>query len=340
MSENTSRYEEHIIYSYTKIFGKYESSNLSIQIVFGSHFWPKYFYVIIIKDNSNLDINTQEWNKWNYRNYIEDLCYSLSLKYWKVFWYLWLLKDESIYKVIDFSQNKLKYWYLPWNTQNNRVDITDELNLYTNIWPFSERILNKLTTWDEKLFKFLDIVYFYHKWILNSEFDIEISYIDFVRAVEISFNFIWISGNWEDYFEWNLLKIYEKIKDNEELSKFFKEQNWSTKKFVNSIINYLPIESDFRKITESKWSDFSLNKIADKGTLIKILKNIYSIRSKYMHCWLSFWRFVLPDNNWLNDFIDSQPVYKSGIKIQETLTLLWLERIVRAYLLNIYDLEE
>ena len=342
MSEKQSRYEEHVIYSYTRICWIFQWENLSIQKILSDDKWPKYFYVIKIKSSDYsekwIDFKKDIDKNWILKGsflYIKNLCFLLSVKYWKVFWYLWLLNNWETYNVVDFSQNNLKYPFLPWNNQEKRVDIKEELNLFTNIWPFSEKILNIMINSDEKLFEFSDIAYFYNKWIINSEFDIEISYIDFIRAVEVSFDFVWINDNWEDFFDDFFMEIYEKIKDNSELCKTFRERNWSRQKFGNSIINNLPIESDFWNSTESKWEHFSLKKVNNKDFLIKLLKNVYSIRSDYIHSWISFWRFILPYSDWLNEFINSKPTYVSNLKFRESLTLLWLERIVRAYLLSL-----
>jgi len=228
----------------------------------------------------------------------------------------------------------LKYDFLPWNIQENRVDIEEDINL-VDLWPLIEWLVIQ-TQKDDELCKFLYVISFYHKGIINSQVDVEISYIDFVRSIEI-LNNIFYNDNigWEDIFEWKLLRIWNKIKDEEDLAKYFKERNWSTRKFYDTIIDNLVIE-DLHN-TKSIWWDFTLKTLNTSDKIKKSIKNVYAIRSWYIHSWKSFWCSILPDKTWLNELINWALVSNNKLKIQVTLSLLWLERIVRNVLLNYYN---
>lgn len=344
MNKDKDLYEEHVIYSYTRICGYYENkkNGFSLQILINyNHFsWPKYFYVIKIKNCEIIDINCDSWNKQfralgNYNSCIEDICILISLIYWKLFYYLWILKFDWRYSILDYSQNNLKYNYIPWNNKENRIDIKKEINLVT-LWPVIERLLLKIKENNNQIGEFLYVVSFYCKWLFNSELDLEISYIDFIRSIEILSNiFYQDSLNWDYFYEWDLLKIWEKIKWDEKLEKYFKKINWSTKKFVNVILGNINL-FDLHNI-ESKWEDFSLKKLKSEKDLKRVLQNAYTIRSEYIHSWKSFWYSILPDKEGINEIINISSIKNKDLKIWETLSLLWLERIVRETLLNYFN---
>lgn len=334
------RYEEHVIYSYTRIYWSYENENtgFSMQILWDKYNWPKYYYVIKIKNEWELDFNCESWHSWagileNYTYYVEQICSLISLIYWKTFIYLWIFKNYWGYNILDFSQNNLKYDFLPWDIQENRIDIEEDINLVT-LWPLIEWLVKQIKE-DKKIDKFLYIVSFYHKGIVNSQFDVEIAYIDFVRSIEILNNVFYNNDfNWEDIYEWKLLEIWNKIKDNEDLARYFKEINWSTRKFLDTILDNLMIDDLYN--TKSTCNDFSFKALDTYEKIKKSIKNIYAIRSWYIHAWESFWSVILPDEKDLNELIYSDISWSSNLKIGVTLTLLWLERMVRHVLLNYY----
>jgi len=334
------RYEEHVVYSYTRICWYYlnEESGFSMQMLHGNN-GPKYFYVIKIKNDGHLDINCEEWHTWvwivwNYRTYTQSICFLISLIYWKNFSYVWVLGDDWRYNVLDFTQSELYHDFLPWETQSNRIDITEDINLVT-LWPLIEWFFKQIQE-DEKLVNFLYVVSFYHKGLINAQMDIEISYIDFIRSIEILHNIFYnddVDG--EDIYEWKLLSIWNKIKDQEDLAKYFKKTNWSTRKFLDTILDNLVLEEIYK--TESNWESFSLPVLNDLEKIKRSIKNAYRVRSWYIHAWESFWKSVLPDRKWLDEVIHWALVWNDSLKIGVTLSLLWLERIVRNTLLNYFN---
>jgi hypothetical protein len=225
----------------------------------------------------------------------------------------------------------LKYDYLPWNKQDLRVEWGEELNL-TKLGLVFEELIQKLQDEENELIHiFAKIASFYQKWITNIELDAEISFIDFIRAIEV-YN-ISYPPSWgiEDIFDWKLKQLWDKISWDKDLEDIFIEYHWSTKKFVNTIISFIPEDSDFWGTTESKWEAFCLQKIEN---IVKTLSKTYAVRSEYIHKWITIWPYVLPNNEWLNELTWSEPVYKSSLKSWETLSLLGLERIVRKVLLE------
>ena len=339
---NIERYEQHVIYSYTEINWFYlnEESGFSMQLMSTNNNWPKYFYVIRIKNDGCSDLDLKPWNVWppmlpvNYRLCIENICFLISLIYWKTFSYVGIFSNNSRYHVLDFSQSKLKYDFLPWDKQDNRIDIKKDINL-VKLWPLIKWFFKQIQE-DKKILDFCTVASLYHKGIVNSQIDIEISYIDFIRSIEVLNDIFYNNDDlkWEDIYEWKLLQIYNKIKDEKDLAKYFKKIHWSTRKFLDTVLKNLVIK-DIHK-TESKWEDFWLQ-ILDSEKIKKSIKNAYEVRSSYIHSWSSFWTLVLPDQKWLNELICWDWKWNDSLKIQITLSLLWLERIVRNTLLNYFN---
>ena len=329
------RFEEHIIASYTRIPWKYESDILSLQMIFDHDYGPKFFYVVKLSNNGHLDWNCEEWSEWfgilsSYSDYVRAVCNIFSVLYGKVFEYVGKLKDSDTYYTVNFNQPVLNYSYLPWNTQDLRIDYREELNL-TKLGRVFDELITKFLANDEKIIILSHIAAFYKKWIVNAELDSEISYIDFIRTIEVynSYYQVWWSGS--EVFDWELKQLWEKIAWDEELETIFMRYHWSTKKFINTILSFIPSESDFWSQTESKWEDFSLPKILNRE---KSLKKTYAVRSEYLHEWVSMWGCILPDKEGLNETVNAEPVYKTSIKSWVTLSLLWLERVVRRVLLE------
>lgn len=338
MEENLSRYEEHIICSYFKICWIYESEAVSIQSMFWNNEWPRYYYVVRLLNDWRHDI-INKWQSWvravyfSFSWYIEQLCVLLTVKFWKLFEYVWCLKNNNIYNIVDFSQPKLKYNYFPWVRNENRIDIKDEINLTTNVWPFFEEFLEKLKDENEEVNNFVYIASFYQKALINSQYDEEISYIDLVRVIEV-YNLVKAEDIWgESIFEGDLKLIYDDL-STDELKWKFESYHWSTKKFYKKILSKLPIGDNFWKSTESNWEHFSLTKIQN---IEKSIKNIYQVRSKYVHEWESFHNCLLPNQEWNNEIIHSSPSWNTVLKIWDSFTLLWVERLMRAVLLKFFD---
>lgn len=330
------RFEEHVIASYTRIPWRYESENFSVQMIFDDGYGPRFFYVVRLLNDGHLDSNCEEWSNgfWilsSYSGYVSAVCDILSVLHWKVFEYIWKFKDWETYYTVNFTQPVLKYDYLPWNKQELRTDCDEELNL-TKLGPiFAELVQKLLDENNEVISIFVKIASFYTKWLMNVELDAEISFIDFVRTIEV-YNISYPpSGGIEDIFDWKLKLLWDEISWDNELKNIFIEYHWSTKKFVATILKFIPEDSDFWGTTESKWEAFWFQKIEN---IVKTLSKTYAVRSEYIHKWVTIWPFVLPNKDWLNELTWSEPTYTSSLKSQVTLSLLGLERIVRRVLLE------
>lgn len=331
--------EEHIISCYTRICWSFETESLSVHLINWKHSWPKYFYILKIINDGHLDLEYPKlsWvskTYFTYRNYIVDLCAILTIKHWKLFEYVWILKNCESYNEIYFEQWNQQNLFLPWFKQKNRVNEAIDLNLNISIWPELSFFLDKLISDDKDLKDFLYVSNFYQKALKNSQYDIEISYIDFVRSIEIAWILYPDSLEWENIFEWDLKTIYDDL-STKELKDKFENFHGSTKKFFKKVLNQTTKDT-FWSETESTWEDFWLNKLINRE---KSIKNIYMIRSKYIHEWCSFGSFLLPDKEWLEELTSSWDSNDKTIIIWESFTLLGLERIVREVLLNTYNLD-
>jgi len=267
----------------------------------------------------------------SYGNYIENnICILFSVFFWKCIEFHWMFKSEKTYYLPDIPNNNIKYKWLPTNNNNERIDKYVDMN-WTKIWTILEFMNNK------KFNLFLKAWYFYKQALININYDIEIAYIDLIRCIEILSDFTEQKDDSWTFFDWSLKKIYDKIKDDKKLTKFFIKYHWTTKKFYTTILHLLSYESNFWKQTESIRPSFWLLYLKQNRKKIEdILKRTYDLRSEYIHNWLTFWSFILPEKEWLNELVHSQPVVNEGnkIKIQENLSFLWLERIVRNCLIN------
>lgn len=250
-----------------------------------------------------------------------------SVFFWKRFEFNGLFSISDRYYLPDILNTEIKYKWLSTNNHNKRIDSFIDLN-WNEIWS----ILSLLDKDEHKTNIFFKAWQFYREALVNIDYDPEIAYIDLIRSIEILSSDL--DFEYDSFFEWNLQEIYNKIKSDEKLKDFFVKYHGSSTRFCNFILKFLPIESSFRKKSESNRENFWFL-FLKQDSIKNILKRTYNLRNKYIHSWLHFWDFVIPAEDWLNELVYSEPAESDGyLKINENLSFLWLERLVRRCLMK------